>query len=163
MIEQTLDNLQWIEEHLPHDIQMIPKHGGNGYYLDSHLVLILVEHNESVYDHKGVTYPFDLWKGAIFPVEFKKQSAFFLKYVFLENHPANKDWLYIPLESEYFEEQVKQMLREISRRNPLLGIPVKMSRPKKTKEEIKKPKKKIKADKKKENNFLLNMVKGKRD
>lgn len=155
-----IDNLLWIEELLPHDIQMIPKHGGHAYYLDSHLVLILVEHPESVYEHKGVTYDFNLWYGCIFPIEQKKQNAFILKYLFLENHPVNKNWLYIPAESEHFEEEVKQMLREISRRNPLLGIPVKMEKPAKAKSsgDKKKSPKKIKADKKRENAFILSMV-----
>lgn len=161
-MESHLKNLYWIEEYLPHDIQMIPKYGGQAYFLDSHMVLILVEHDESVYDHKGVTYPFKLWNGCIFPVQYKRQSAFFIKYVFLENHPVNKDWLYIPAESENFEEEVKQMLREISRRNPLLGIALKMPKPKKPQDQIalvkSKVPKKVKADKKRENSFILSMV-----
>lgn len=166
-MDSTLRNLYWIEELLPHDIQMMPKHGGQAYYLDSHLVLILVERSESTYEHKGVTYPFDLWKGCIFPIEQKKQNAFFIKYVFLENHPCNKNWLYIPAESENFEDEVKQMLREISRRNPLLGIPMKFERPGKSEsaaEKVpkKKASKKIRADKKKENAFLLAMVEKKK-
>lgn len=166
-MESLLDSLLWIEELLPHDIQKAPKHGGEGYYLDSNLVLILVERRESTYDHKGVTYPFDLWKGCIFPIEQKKQNAFFLKYVFLENHPVNKNWLYIPAESENFETEVKQMVHEISRRNPLLGIPVKFEGPAKAKSASagaakKKYPKKIKADKKKENAFLLSMVEKKK-
>lgn len=157
-----LNNLLWIEEKLPHDILMIPKHGGQAYYLDEHLVLILVEHSESTYEHKGVTYPFRLWNGCIFPVEYKKQSAFFLKYLFLENHPANKDWLYIPADSENFEEEVKQMLREIWRRNVLLGLRVKTKGPvqKKTKPTAPRSPKK-KTDKKKENSFLLSVTKRK--
>jgi hypothetical protein len=161
-------NLLWIEELLPHDIQMVPKHGGQAYYLDSHLVLILVERSESTYEHKGIAYPFDLWKGCIFPVERKKQNAFFIKYVFLENHPVNKNWLYIPAESENFEDEVKQMLREISRRNPLLGIPLKVEslvvKIKKTSASSKKKTapKKVKADKKRENAFLLSMMEKKK-
>lgn len=163
-MKTQLDRLLWIEELLPHDIQMIPRHGGQAYIWNDHLVLILVEHPERVYEHKGVTYPFDLWKGCIFPVEQKKQNAFFLKYLFLENHPANKDWIYIPADSEHFEEEVKQMLREISKRNPLLGIPVKFESPSRKKVSSEKPAKKkapikIKADKKRENNFILSMVK----
>jgi hypothetical protein len=166
-MDSPIKNLLWIEEHLPHDIQMVPKHGGNAYYLDSHLVLILVERRESTYEYKGVTYPFDLWRGCIFPIEQKKQNAFFIKYVFLENHPTNKNWLYIPAESENFEEEVKQMLHEISRRNPLLGIPVKFEGPAKTKSASagvtkKKISKKHKADKKRENAFLLSMIEKKK-
>lgn len=166
-MDSLLDNLLWIEELLPHDIQMIPKHGGQAYFLDSHLVLILVERTEKTYEHKGVTYPFDLWNGCIFPIEQKKQNAFFLKYLFLENHPVNKNWLYIPADSENFEDEVKQLLKEISRRNPLLGIPVKFEGPAKTKSASatsvkKKPSKKPKADKKRENAFFLSIAEKKR-
>ena len=162
-MDSQLSTLHWIEELLPPDIQMIPKHGGQGYILGDRLVLILVEHPESSYEYKNVTYPFDLWKGCIFPIEQKKQNAFFLKYLFLENHPHNKDWLYIPAESENFEEEAKQMLREISKRNPLLGTQLKFSSQKKPKSASAKPAKKktakrIKADKKRENNFVLSMV-----
>jgi hypothetical protein len=165
-MDSLINNLLWIEELLPPDIQMIPKNGGQGYILGDRLVLILVEHPDSVYEHKGVTYPFDLWKGCIFPIEQKKQSAFFLKYLFLENHPQNKDWLYIPAESEHFEDEVKQMLREISKRNPLLGTPLKFSTLRtaptassaKPGGKKKKATKRIKADKKRENNFVLSMV-----
>ncbi len=166
-MESLLKNLLWIEEHLPHDILMVPKHGGQAYFLDSHLVLILVERHESTFEHKGVAYPFDLWKGCIFPIEQRKQNAFFIKYVFLENHPANKNWLYIPAESENFEDEVKQMLKEISRRNPLLGILVKFEGPAKKKVPSKEIKKKItkkhKGDKKRENNFLLSVLEKKKE
>lgn len=159
-MDSNLDELLWIEELLPHDILMEPKYGGQAYYLDSNLVLILVEHAERTNVHKGREYPFDLWRGCIIPVEKRKQNAFFLKYLFLENHPVNKDWLYIPLESENFEEEVKQLLLEISRRNVLLGLPVKFSgMPKAAKNAPKKKTaKKPKVDKKKENAFLLNMM-----
>lgn len=167
MMTSRLEDLLWIEEQLPPELEMIPKHGGHAYFLGDRLVLILVEHPDRVYEYKGVTYPFDLWKGCIFPIEQKKQNAFFLKYLFLENHPFNKDWLFIPAESEHFEEEVKQMLREISKRNPLLGISVKFEGPKKKQAPLKKPIKKksdqkIKADKKRENNFILSMVKKER-
>ena len=69
------------------------------------------------------------------------------------------------MESENFEGEVKQMLRELAKRNPLLGLPVKEEAFTKTptaKAPSKKKKpKKVKADKKKENSFLLSMI-GKR-
>lgn len=159
-MDSSLDNLLWIEELLPHDILMVPKHGGQAYYLDENLVLILVERPGRHYEHKGVTYPFDLWKGCIFVVEQRKQNAFFLKYLFLENHPVNKNWLYIPAESENFEEEVKQMLHEISRRNILLGMPMKFEGPGKPDDEKprRKKTKKAKVDKKKENAFFLSLA-----
>lgn len=161
-MNHILDNLLWIEELLPPDVESAPKQGGMAYYLDMKLIMILVEKRGSGYEHKGVSYPFELWNGCILPVEYKKQSAFFLKFTFLENHPANKDWLYIPADSENFEDEVKQYVREITKRNPLLGTPVKMTGITKEKSAIAPAKKKapkvVKADKKRENNFLLDML-----
>jgi hypothetical protein len=162
-MKQILDNLAWIEELLPREVESAPKHGGMAYYLEQKLVLILVEQSNSTYDHKGVSYPFQIWNGAILPVEYKKQSAFFLKFSFLENHPANKDWLYIPAESEDFEEEVKQFVREIIRGNPLLGTKVKFKaltdapveeKPAATAKK-KAPAKKPQISKKRENAFIL--------
>lgn len=162
-MNEILDNLYWIEELLPPGLEAIPKHGGMAYFMDQKMVLILVEERNGTNEHKGVVYPFEIWNGAIFPIEYKKQSAFFLKYSFLENHPANRDWLYIPANTDSFEEEVRQMIREINKHNPLLGTPVKFKAPPKEKTAEAKPKKKaapkaVKTDKKRENKFLLAMV-----
>lgn len=161
MQDEILNNLYWIQEMLPPAAEAIPKHKGLAFYMDMRLILILVEQSNSTYEHKGVSYPFQLWNGLILPVEYKKQSAFFMKYSFLENHPFSKDWLYIPAESENFEEEARLIIREISRGNPLLGLPVKHKELKSEKAPSKPQKKSAempKADKKKENSFLLNMV-----
>jgi hypothetical protein len=164
MGKPILKNLRWIEEQLPPEIHGLPKHGGMAYYLDGKLVLILVEKDKPTYEHKGVEYPFDLWNGVILPIEYRKQGAFFLKFSFLENHPGNRDWLYIPVESENFEDEVQLYLGEILKRNILLGLPVKFTSisrvdPENVERE-KKPKtaKKTKADKKKENAHFLSMT-----
>jgi hypothetical protein len=159
--DHPLNNLLWIEELLPPGYDCAPKNGGMAYYQDMKLILILVE-RKGLYEHKGVSYPFELWNGCIFPIEKKAQNAFFLKYLFLENHPANKDWLYIPAESEDFEDQVKQMMREIAKHNLLLGLPVKFDGPKEKGDAVKtKPKspKKVKATKKSENAYFLSIAK----
>ncbi|KYG65722.1 hypothetical protein AZI86_01205 [Bdellovibrio bacteriovorus] len=161
MFDHVLNNLLWIEELLPLETESAPKHGGMAYYLDMKMIMILVE-KPGTYEHKGVSYPFEIWNGCILPVEYKKQSAFFLKFSFLENHPANKDWLYIPADSENFEDEVKQFVREITKHNPLLGTPVKMAPVTKEKSEKTAKNKKmptaVKADKKRENNFLMGIL-----
>lgn len=162
--QHTLKNLYWIEDLLPPGFDCASKHGGLAYYVDMKLVLVLVE-RRGVYEHKGISYPFELWNGAIFPVKYKAQSAFFLKYLFLENHPANKDWLYIPAESDNFEDEVKQVMREISKGNPLLGLPVKQEKLSPEEEQgpvvaaKKKAPKKVRASKKSENAFFLSIAK----
>jgi len=154
-----IDSLLWIEELLPPGFEAIPKKGGMAYYLDMKQVLILIE-KPGIYEHKGVTYPFEIWNGCIFPIEQKKQNAFFLKYLFLENHPANKDWLFISASSENFEDEVKQVMREITKSNPLLGLPIKITDPDVKKKAPARPKPSApkKADKKKENALFLSIA-----
>lgn len=161
MLNHFLNNLLWIEELLPLETESAPKQGGMAYYLDMKMIMLLVE-KPGTYVHKGVSYPFEIWNGCILPVEYKKQSAFFLKFSFLENHPANKDWLYIPADSENFEDEVKQFVREITKHNPLLGTKVKFTGPPKEKSEKAPGKKKVaaplKSDKKRENSFLMGIL-----
>lgn len=121
-----LSNLTWIEELLPTDVLQKSMHGGTGYYFDDRLILILVE-SVSSYEYKGVSYPFKIWNGCFFPIERIKQNAVFAKFPFLENHPASPNWLYLPADSEDFAEQVKLIVREIKKQNPLFGIPIKIS------------------------------------
>ena len=148
---------------LPFDVEGMPKHGGMAYYHDAKLVMILVENDDGLREYKNIEYPFEIWNGCILPIEKNKQNAFFLKLPLMENHPANKNWLYLPAESETFEEDVKLFVREITKRNPLLGIPVKFTGPAKVKNSDtpstkKKTPKHVKADKKKENAFLMGML-----
>jgi hypothetical protein len=162
-MDHILNNLYWIEELLPPGTEAIPKHGGMAYFHDMKMIMILVEDRDSTYEHKGVEYPFQIWNGCILPVEYKKQNAFFLKFSFLENHPANKDWLYIPADTENFEDEVRQFVREITKGNPLLGTPVKFTGMRKEKtadDEVKKKTRKraSKTDKKRENNFLMGIM-----
>lgn len=124
-----LNNLKWIEELLPDDIIPEPMHEGIGYYLDEKLVLILIEKNKSRI-HRGITYPFEVWNGCFFPIQKIKQNAVIKNFLFLENHPALPNCLYIPTEHEDFEDEVKQVLREVKKRNPLFGIFSSISKPK---------------------------------
>lgn len=185
-MENLLNHLLWVEEFLPSEIVPRKMYGGIGYYLDEKLVLILVECSLT-YEHKGVSYPFQLWNGCVFPVEKIKQSAVWVKYQYLENHPANKNWLYLPADAEEVEEKIKSVLREIKKRNSLFGLPIKMaasvdladdldaSQPRmfthgtvtaeakarakaKTEKTVKKEPKKVKANKKRENAFVLSVL-----
>lgn len=119
-----LGNLLWIEELLPAEV--VPKRmlGGVGYYLDEKLILILIESSRSR-EHKGISYPFELWNGCLFPIEKIKQNTVWAKFNFLENHPAHKNCLYLPVESQDIEDEVKLVFRELKKRSPLFGITAK--------------------------------------
>ena len=107
------------------------------------------------------------------------------KFNFLENHPAHKNCLYLPVESQEIEEEVKLVFRELKKRSPLFGIAVKetaaekRARPQATLEDVDvlkpslfntgpvkpiekkmkmKSSKKIKANKKPSNTYLLSVL-----
>lgn len=119
-----MNTLNWIEELLPIESLQKPMHDGVGYYLNNKFVLFLTEDSKTTL-HRGVSYPFQLYFGVFFPIVKLKHNAVIAKFSFLENHPVKKDWLYIPAENENFEEEVRLVLREVLKDNPLFGIPVK--------------------------------------
>ncbi len=180
-VKSIVPSLGWIEDSLPIDAIGKPKHGGMAYYLDDKLILILVEASRS-YEHKGTTYPFEIWNGCILPIESIKQGTVFIKFPFLTNHPASSKWLYLPQDTEDFNEHAKLVLRELNKKNPLFGLPIKIKTsvseelidtrsPKlfgdaPVKNSVKKPKvekpkasKKAKANKKPENQLILSVLK----
>ncbi len=184
MQNQDLRNLLWIEELLPNDVVSKRMHGGIGYYLDEKLVLILVEASRSR-DYKGRNYPFEIWNGCLFPVVPIKQTVVWSKFNSLENHPASKNWLYLPADTEAFEEEITNLVKELKKRNPLFGIilkpgqtsgPVEVEfdmtqpslfntgplRPVKSVEKPKSAPKKIKANKKPGNAHVLALLKGRK-
>lgn len=181
-----LKNLIWIEDYLHDEVIAEPMHDGIGYFYREKLILILIESSQTTI-HRGVSYPFQIWNGCFFPVEKLKQNTVIGKFLFLENHPALTDCLYLPAEDENFEDLAKQVLKEIFKGNPLFGkfITVKKSKQAKmaidpskptlfldnvSSEEPSKPvkkkiaakkeiKKKKKTDKKAENHFILSKLK----
>lgn len=125
-MKSPLNKLFWIEELLPSEVEPKKMFGGVGYYIDERLMLILIEASKTR-EHKGRAYPFEIWNGCLFPIEKMKQNTVFAKFTFLENHPAKKNCLYLPAETEEFEEKIRLVMREINKRNPLFGAPFKES------------------------------------
>ncbi|MES2803662.1 MAG: hypothetical protein V4654_14315 [Bdellovibrionota bacterium] len=119
-----MNTLYWIEELLPVEAIAKKMPGGVGYYLEDKFILFLSEDSKTTL-HKGITYPFQLFFGVFFPIVKLKHNAVIAKFSFLENHPAKKEWLYLPAENENFEDEVKLVLREVLKKNPLFGMPVK--------------------------------------
>lgn len=109
---------------LPIDAIAKPWQGGIAYYRDDKFILFITEDSKTTL-HKGISYPFQLFFGVFFPIVKLKHNAVIAKFQFLENHPVKKEWLYIPAENENFEDEVKLVLREVLKKNPLFGIPVK--------------------------------------
>ena len=187
----ALSTLYWIEELLPFEVMPKKMQDGVGYYLGDKFILFLTEDSKTTV-HRGKSYQFQLYFGVFFPIVKLKHNAVIAKFPFLENHPVKKEWLYIPAENENFEDEVKLVLREVLKGNPLFGIPVQETPAKRSArlavDEISDPrkpslfntdapkvkkkseptpetrarKKKAKANKKTENAFLLSLAKSRR-
>jgi hypothetical protein len=117
---KELENLFWIEDLLPEEILRRRMFGGFAYYADEKLMLLIFESLGSKIYH-GERFDFELWNGCMFPVEKHVQPEVLKSYPFLISHPILPKWLYVPAETEDFENLVQPLLREIRRKNELFG------------------------------------------
>ncbi|MNK12057.1 hypothetical protein D3C87_301130 [compost metagenome] len=131
--------LKWIEDLLPEEgYRRKPMFGGFAYYIDEKVVLVTFESlGNRVYRHK--TYDFEIWNGCMFPVEKEHQDKAFKKFPFLVSHPVLPKWLYLPIETENFDELVSEVIAQVVRPQSYWGsVPKKKSKgakPKKAAEE----------------------------
>lgn len=159
----NLNHLMWIEEFISSEVELVNGPLGVSYYLDQKLILILTEKSKTT-EYKGKSFPFQLWFGVFFPVEKMKQSAVIAKFPFLENHPGQKNSLYLPAETEDFETLVRSVMREINKKNPLFGIQIKEKKsspsPRLMKNQgLKKTAPNLKTNKKSENALMMEILK----
>lgn len=117
---KELEYLNWVEELLPRDHIRKRMFGGFSYYVDNKLILLMFESTGNR-DYRGVSYPFEIWNGCMFPVEKEKQDLVIKNYPFFVNHPILPKWLYLPADTEDFESQVESVMPELRRKNPLFG------------------------------------------
>ncbi len=115
-----MESLSWIEDLLPQDILRKRMFGGFAYYFHEKLVLLLFE-SEGSRSYKGQKFDFELWQGCMFPAEKDKHAEILGMYPFLMEHPILPKWLYLPMETENFENNVPLLLREIRRQSELFG------------------------------------------
>jgi hypothetical protein len=113
-------DLDWFEDLLPEGFLKKRMFGGFAYYLDEKLVLLLFESTGN-HQYRGQHYDFEIWNGCMFPVEKENQSEIVKRFPFLISHPILPKWLYLPFETENFDELAESLLRELRRRNPLMG------------------------------------------
>lgn len=114
-------NLEWIEELLPINHIRKPMFGGYGYYIDKLMVLALFE-SSGDYTYQNKKYNFEIWNGCLFPADKENHSSILKQFPFLINHPILPKWLYLPTQTENFEEYVEEILKQIKRKNKLFGV-----------------------------------------
>lgn len=104
--------LKWIEELLPEDeYRRKAMFGGFAYYIGEKMVLATFESTGNR-TYKRKKYPYEIWNGCMFPVEREFQQKALQRFPFLTPHPILPKWLYLPLETENFEELVTEVLRQ---------------------------------------------------
>ena len=121
--------------------------GGMASYVHHRMVSLLAE-NPGDRTYRGVDYGFDVWNGVLYPTDYDQHESLQSDFPSLIQHPVLKKWLYLPLESDDFEDTVHECSLRIRRNDKRFGIYPQNSAPKKKKTKKKKVSKK-KATKKK--------------
>lgn len=104
--------LKWMESLLPEgDYRRKAMFGGFAYYIGDKMVLATFESTGNR-TYLGKKYPFEIWNGSMFPVEKEHQEKALQRFPFLISHPILPKWLYLPLETENFEELVSEVLAQ---------------------------------------------------
>lgn len=137
---KDLTNLKWIEELLPEGYTRKHMFGGFAYYLNGKIILTMFE-STGDRTYKDKTYNFDIWNGCMFPSERENHPAILKKFPYLLNHPVLPKWLYLPADSEDFDQLIEGPLRELRRHSPLFG-----SIPKPKKSKVSKEAKSVKSN-----------------
>ncbi|MEO0405571.1 MAG: hypothetical protein AAF193_11930 [Bacteroidota bacterium] len=99
--------------------------GGLAAYAHQKMVMMLSE-SPGEREYRGDVFDFDIWNGILFPTEYEYQESLQKEFPELIQHPVLKKWLYLPLESQNFEDIVEQCSQSIRRNDPRFGIFPKM-------------------------------------
>lgn len=102
--------LKWIEDFLPEEgYRRKAMFGGFSYYIEEKMILLMFETDDK------------RWNGVMFPVDMEFHPQALAKFSELQEHSILPKWLFLPLETEGFEELVPEILREVLRPNSIWG------------------------------------------
>lgn len=105
--------LKWVESLLPEEgYRRKSMFGGFAYYIDEKMVLAMFESPGGDQTYKGIKYKFELWNGCMFPVDHEFQEKALKRFPFLVSHPILPKWLYLPLNTENFEDLVTDVMAQ---------------------------------------------------
>lgn len=116
-------HLTWAFEQFEEDEGFYTKRmfGGMAAYCHGKMVMLLAENpGDRIYREK--VYDFDIWNGVLLPTEYELQDSITKEFPTLVQHPVLKKWLYIPLDTEDFEDTVNQISSYISDSDERFGI-----------------------------------------
>lgn len=99
--------------------------GGMAAYCHGKMMLLLAE-DAGGREYRGTTYDFDIWNGILLPTYYEHHEKLMDQFPSLIQHPVLKKWLYLPLDTDSFEDDVHEITLKIKRNNKLFGIFPKM-------------------------------------
>ncbi len=116
-------NNSWVYEPLEEFEDFYTKRmfGGLAIYCHGKMVLMLAE-SPGDYEYRGVTYPFEVWNGVLFPTYFEFHQSLKKDFPELVNHPILGKWLYFPHDNPTFNQQVSSIVDLIFENDDRLGI-----------------------------------------
>lgn len=102
--------LAWIEDLLPDEgWRRKSMFGGFAYYFEEKMILLTFEGAEP------------RWCGALFPVDKEFQAKALAAHPVLTPHSILPKWLFLPMQTEDFDEQVESILRDVLRPHSYWG------------------------------------------
>jgi len=124
--------LLWIEDLLPeNEFQRKFMFGGFAYYFKNKMILLTIE-DSSTNSYKNKKFDFAIWNGCLFPVERDSHASLLNTFPHLIPHPVLPKWLYLPIDREHFEEEIKLIIKHILHHTLLWGITPKSKTDKKS-------------------------------
>ena len=102
---------QWLLESVEAEPSFVqkPMFGCQAVYLFGRLVLVLAAKEEP-------------WDGLLVCTSRKFHSALIGEYPDLQSHPVLGKWLYLAREEEDFEETAQELIRQVMRNDPRIGV-----------------------------------------
>ncbi len=85
-------------------------------------MVVVIAESPGEKTYRGKRYKFDLWDGVMWPTSREFQNSLLEEFPNLCPHPVLGKWLYLPRQSEDFEESIQTLVRLIRRNDPRLGI-----------------------------------------
>lgn len=121
-VKKVFDNLIYFES-LEQDpsFTLRPMFGCMAIYFRGLLVALLAA-DPGDKTFKSKKYKFDIWDGVLVPTSREHHHSLLQVWPTLVPHPVLGKWLFLPQQSEDFELTLIEIVRNIRKNNPLLGI-----------------------------------------
>jgi hypothetical protein len=96
--------------------------GGLACYYRGLMVACLMEGDYDDVTWKKKRYSFPLWRGILIPTDFTYQETLMADLKGTKPHPVLGKWLYLPLESDDYEETAKRYIALLTKGDVRIGI-----------------------------------------